>query len=132
MVSHQVCSDFRQFFSVCVSYKRRDCITIRNQKSINRLTLFPGMGTIFTLTALAIQRCIFVWYPSSFSFNTYGYCKATISMVWFMSGLIAVPPLIGWSEYVPEQSGLRYEKIYLQICSKICSEYIFDDPTRWK
>jgi hypothetical protein len=70
----------------------------------NNLFFFAGMAQIFTLTALSIQRCMIVWMPTIGMIDD---SKFSIITVWMLSASIAIPPLFGWSEYVPESSGLR-------------------------
>ena len=38
------------------------------------------------------------------------YTYTALIFVWAMTCSFAFPPLMGWSEYVPEKSGIRYEK----------------------
>lgn len=69
------------------------------------LSLFTGMATIFTLSALAVQRCLLVWFPVTFSYSP-DFSKVTIIIIWMLAGAIAAPPLFGWSEYRPESTGI--------------------------
>ena len=66
-----------------------------------------GMGTIYSLAMLSIQRCVIVWQPIFYC--TYGSRMTQIgtSIIWIMAAIISCPPLLGWNEIVPEQSGLR-------------------------
>lgn len=69
--------------------------------------MLTGMGTIYALTIISIQRCIIVWQPIFYC--TYGSRMTQIGsvIIWIMAAIIACPPLFGWSVIVPEQSGLR-------------------------
>ena len=73
--------------------------------------IIAGMSTIFTLMALSVQRCLYVWFPTTMGVVTgTPYTYTALIFVWAMTCSFAFPPLMGWSEYVPEKSGIRYEK----------------------
>ena len=69
--------------------------------------MLTGMGTIYALATISIQRCIIVWQPIFYC--TYGSQMTQIGsiIIWIMAAITACPPLFGWSKILPEQSGLR-------------------------
>ena len=66
-----------------------------------------GMGTVYSLVMLSIQRCIIVWQPIFYC--TYGskMTKIQSAIIWLMAAIIACPHLFRWNNIVPEKSGLR-------------------------
>ena len=75
---------------------------------ISNMNMYPlGMSTIFTLMALSIQRCCYVWCPTTMGVYGPPYTYLALILVWVMTCTFAFPPLLGWSEYVPEKSGTR-------------------------
>ena len=84
--------------------------------------IITGMLCIYSLTALSVQRCMLLRYPTSNLQNTYSCTKVAIGIIWLMASIIAIPPLLGWSEYVPEESGLRYVTRYTD---NLCLLYVF-------
>ena len=69
--------------------------------------MLTGMGTVYSLVMLSIQRCIIVCQPI-FYFNHGSQMTQMQSwIIWIVAIIIACPPLLGWNEIVPEQSGLR-------------------------
>eukprot|EP00094_Tigriopus_californicus_P011187 TCALIF_10796-PA protein Name:"Similar to Pineal opsin (Petromyzon marinus)" AED:0.10 eAED:0.10 QI:118/0.8/0.83/1/0.8/0.66/6/148/385 len=65
-----------------------------------------GMVSIFTLSSLAIQRWMLVTRPGKFSLNNWTHTRLNLALIWFLSIAVALPPLLGWSFYAPETSGL--------------------------
>eukprot|EP00095_Tigriopus_kingsejongensis_P001031 maker-scaffold587_size153100-snap-gene-0.29 protein:Tk01031 transcript:maker-scaffold587_size153100-snap-gene-0.29-mRNA-1 annotation:"hypothetical protein DAPPUDRAFT_302649" len=65
-----------------------------------------GMVSIFTLTSLAIQRWLLVTRPGKFSVNNWTHARLILTLIWLLSLAVALPPLLGWSFYAPETSGL--------------------------
>ena len=65
------------------------------------------MGSLYTLMALSIQRCFYVFNPTFASINGSECAIGLICLIWTLASAIALPPLLGWSEFVPESSGLR-------------------------
>ena len=76
--------------------------------SIWFLSVSPGMLSIYTLTALALQRWLLVTHPGKFSVNSPSIARISLVVVWALALAIASPPLAGWAYYAPESSGLRY------------------------
>ena len=64
------------------------------------------MGSLYTLTALSIQRCLYMYNTMLAKIEGTKYAVFFIFSTWFCALMISVPPLLGWSEYVPENSGL--------------------------
>ncbi|XP_076832964.1 green-sensitive opsin-3-like [Brachyhypopomus gauderio] len=61
-----------------------------------------GQVSLWSLVVLAIERYIVVCKPmGSFKFST-SHALAGIAFTWTMALSCAVPPLIGWSRYIPE------------------------------
>ena len=74
------------------------------------------MVSIFTLMILAVQRCMAVTLsgtPMAKLSSDNSVIKLEILFTWFMGLSFALPPLFGWSTYVPESSGLRYKNLIL-------------------
>ena len=68
------------------------------------------MVSIFTLMVLAIQRCLTVTLSGTPLAKTASESKVIsgeVAFTWAMGLSFAVPPLLGWSKYLPESSGLR-------------------------
>lgn len=72
------------------------------------LSVYVGMVSIFTLSSLAIQRWLLVTRPGKFSPNNWTHTRLNLALIWSLSLAVALPPLLGWSFYAPETSGLRY------------------------
>lgn len=70
------------------------------------ILMISGMASIYTLMALSVQRFLLVAYPTTTSFATIKASKLVLLSIWTLAFMIAGPPLFGWSEYVPESSGL--------------------------
>lgn len=83
-----------------------------------------GMSCIYSLTALSVQRCLFLRYPTSNVQNSFLSTKVAIFIIWFLSSMIAFPPLLGWSEYVPEESGLSCSPAFMDLKHRSYSWYI--------
>ena len=64
-----------------------------------------GMASLYTLMALSVQRCFYVFNPAFASVNGPDCAWILLGIIWSLAGAIALPPLFGWSEYVPENSG---------------------------
>ena len=69
--------------------------------------MLTGMGTIYSLAMLSIQRCIIVWQPIFYCTHGLRLTQIQSSIIWIMAAIISCPPLLGWNEILPEQSGLR-------------------------
>ena len=65
------------------------------------------MGSLYTLMALSIQRCFYVYDPAYASINGSECASVLLGIIWTLASAISLPPLFGWSEFVPESSGLR-------------------------
>lgn len=83
-----------------------------------------GMSCIYSLTALSVQRCLLLRYPTSNGQNSFLTTKVAIFIIWFLSSMIAFPPLLGWSEYVPEESGLSCSPAFMDLKHRSYSWYI--------
>ena len=70
-----------------------------------------GMGTVYSLTMLSLQRCVIVWQPIFYCNYAATMTRTCIPLIWILASSIALPPLLGWTEFVPEQSGLRYVNV---------------------
>jgi len=68
--------------------------------------MLTGMGTIYSLAMLSIQRCIIVWQPIFYCTHGLRLTQIQSSIIWIMAAIISCPPLLGWNEILPEQSGL--------------------------
>ncbi|KZS13230.1 Pteropsin8 [Daphnia magna] len=78
-----------------------------------------GIGSITTLTALALWRCQLVVYcpakrGSAFANNNsnggrLGHCRAVLllAIIWTYSLAVTCPPLFGWGRYDREASHIR-------------------------
>ncbi|XP_041944728.1 green-sensitive opsin-2-like [Alosa sapidissima] len=61
-----------------------------------------GQVALWSLVVLAIERYIVVCKPmGSFKFGT-NHAAAGVAFTWVMACSCAVPPLVGWSRYIPE------------------------------
>nr|BBA85522.1 green opsin [Sardinops melanostictus]BBA85527.1 green opsin [Sardinops melanostictus] len=61
-----------------------------------------GQVALWSLVVLAIERYIVVCKPmGSFKFGT-NHAAAGVAFTWIMACACAVPPLVGWSRYIPE------------------------------
>ncbi|XP_046880774.1 green-sensitive opsin-4-like [Hypomesus transpacificus] len=61
-----------------------------------------GQVSLWSLVVLAIERYIVVCKPmGSFKFGA-NHAFAGCAFTWFMASTCAVPPLVGWSRYIPE------------------------------
>ena len=70
--------------------------------------IVPGMGSVYTLTALSLQRCFILYYPTEFSIHGGSLTKYVVALIWIIAFIFAFPPLFGLgSIYRPELSGLR-------------------------
>jgi len=66
------------------------------------------MGSVFTLTALSLQRCFILYNPTYFSIHGSSLTKYIVALIWIIALFFAMPPLFGLgSIYRPELSGLR-------------------------
>ena len=67
-----------------------------------------GMGSVYTLTALSLQRCFILYYPTHFSIHGASLTKYIVALIWIIASIFAITPLFGLgSIYRPELSGLR-------------------------
>ena len=79
---------------------------IKNQTPLGfTFVLLSGMASLYTLMALSVQRCFYVFNPAFASVNGPDCAWILLGIIWSLAGAIALPPLFGWSEYVPENSG---------------------------
>ena len=76
---------------------------INNQRIF--ISFLSGMASLYTLMALSVQRCFYVFNPAFASVNGPDCAWILLGIIWSLAGAIALPPLFGWSEYVPENSG---------------------------
>ena len=76
---------------------------INNQRIF--IYFLSGMASLYTLMALSVQRCFYVFNPAFASVNGPDCAWILLGIIWSLAGAIALPPLFGWSEYVPENSG---------------------------
>nr|ADA69284.1 RH2-B opsin [Stenobrachius leucopsarus] len=61
-----------------------------------------GQVSLWSLVVLAVERYIVVCKPmGSFKF-TAAHAGAGVAFSWIMAAACAVPPLVGWSRYIPE------------------------------
>ncbi|XP_062324816.1 green-sensitive opsin-1-like [Osmerus eperlanus] len=61
-----------------------------------------GQVSLWSLVVLAIERYIVVCKPmGSFKFKN-NHALAGVGFTWFMASTCAIPPLVGWSRYIPE------------------------------
>jgi len=61
-----------------------------------------GQISLWSLVVLAVERYIVVCKPmGSFKFST-AHAGAGVAFSWVMAAACAVPPLVGWSRYIPE------------------------------
>uniref|UniRef100_A0A4W5QWW6 Rhodopsin n=1 Tax=Hucho hucho TaxID=62062 RepID=A0A4W5QWW6_9TELE len=61
-----------------------------------------GQVALWSLVVLAIERYIVVCKPmGSFKFSV-AHAGAGVGFTWVMAATCAVPPLVGWSRYIPE------------------------------
>ncbi|KAI4892745.1 hypothetical protein NFI96_032301 [Prochilodus magdalenae] len=61
-----------------------------------------GQVSLWSLVVLAVERYIVVCKPmGSFKFSSSN-ALGGIGFTWFMAASCAVPPLVGWSRYIPE------------------------------
>jgi len=67
----------------------------------------PGMGSVYTLTALSLQRCFILYYPTEFSIHGASLTKYVVALIWIIAFIFGFPPIFGLgSIYRPELSGL--------------------------
>ena len=67
-----------------------------------------GMGSVYTLTALSLQRCFILYYPNHFSIHGASLTKYIVALIWIIAFIFALPPLFGLGGiFRPELSGLR-------------------------
>ena len=61
--------------------------------------------------------------PSSLLCLLAGCCSSywIFPIVWGIAAAFALPPLFGWSHYIPDSSGIRYifGNFYVNICSNL-------------
>ncbi|XP_062402180.1 green-sensitive opsin-1-like isoform X2 [Sardina pilchardus] len=61
-----------------------------------------GQVSLWSLVVLAVERYIVVCKPmGSFKFGA-NHAGAGVAFTWIMASSCAVPPLVGWSRYIPE------------------------------
>ncbi|XP_029907397.1 green-sensitive opsin-1 [Myripristis murdjan] len=61
-----------------------------------------GQVSLWSLVVLAVERYIVVCKPmGSFKFGN-NHAAIGVAFTWFMASTCAVPPLVGWSRYIPE------------------------------
>ena len=56
--------------------------------------------------ALSVIRCVIVCYPAKSSFMGTSISTMSFTIIWFLAAIITLPPLLGWSEFMPEVTGL--------------------------
>ena len=66
------------------------------------------MGSVYTLTALSLQRCFILYCPTHFSIHGASLTKYIVALIWIIASIFAITPLFGLrSIYRPELSRLR-------------------------
>ncbi|XP_076125145.1 green-sensitive opsin-1-like isoform X1 [Alosa pseudoharengus] len=66
------------------------------------MSALGGQATLWSLVVLAVERYIVVCKPmGSFKFGT-NHAAAGVAFTWVMACACTVPPLVGWSRYIPE------------------------------
>lgn len=69
-----------------------------------------GMASVFTLVALAIGRWAIVDFSHHLQLMDRKHFKlglSAVASVWIMALALALPPILGWGDYVPDKSGIR-------------------------
>ena len=74
--------------------------------SLGFLMTFLGMGVVYFLMSLSVQRCLILYYPTYFCIHGHKTACILIGFVWLMATIFATCPLLGFGVYLPEQSGL--------------------------
>ena len=68
---------------------------------------FAGMLSIYTLSALSLQRWMVVTKkPLWLDVQKWPVTVTLLASAWASAAAMALPPLMGWAEFVPETSGL--------------------------
>ena len=76
--------------------------------------VFTGIGSITTLTVLALWRCQHVvWRPSNGNSNFTGrlnrrHGALLLTFIWTYTLVVTCPPLFGWGLYDREAAHIRY------------------------
>ena len=69
---------------------------------------FLGFASMMTLCVLSVARMKNFLYAGRISGKVSSYQEAfkIITIVWLLSLVLTLPPLLGWGRYIPEFSGL--------------------------
>ena len=70
------------------------------------MNLGLGMGVVYFLMTLSVQRCLILYYPTYFCIHGHKTACVLIGFVWIIAAIFATLPLVGFGFYLPEQSGL--------------------------
>ncbi|XP_014250922.1 pinopsin-like [Cimex lectularius] len=65
-----------------------------------------GIGSISTLTVLALERYLMVSRPLNRCALSSRAAISLVGGIWIYAGFVTVPPLLGWGEYGPEAANL--------------------------
>ncbi|XP_048109956.1 rhodopsin, like [Alosa alosa] len=88
-----------------------------------------GEIALWSLVVLAVERWVVVCKPvSDFRFGE-NHAVAGVAFTWLMAGTCSVPPLVGWSRYIPEglqcSCGIDYYTLKPQINNESFVVYMF-------
>ncbi len=89
------------------------------------LMTLTGMASLFTLTLLAMQRCLMVWNPTLVSIHLAGVVKYALILVWAIAGSFAFPPFFGFGAFVPEAAGISCGPCFMDEACFDYGYYIF-------
>ena len=93
---------------ICVSIDMYITITLYSYPVFMYANFFLGFASMMTLCVLSVARMKNFLYAGRISGKVSSYQEAfkIITIIWLLSLVLTLPPLLGWGRYIPEFSGL--------------------------